>query len=333
VTSRLNALLRSWDEARLEPYINLPKINDYVGLYVYAQHLASTLYRDFERDSAPGTKPFLDRLEEWVLNCSDREQQRELFELLFHLRFVARDEMQCLYQTAYRGNVVRWVMDRASLGFDGGWRDALDRELASTWIGSGSDSFHLDSLFHLTSAPARTARRPAWLDIAKFGDPERVSAHMQGKGLTRVVLFEDIIASGTQIRPALEFLATLSPPVDVLVCPLFTTELAYDGLADYLSNPFFTFDPVAVLGGRNLIAKDPTDHEMTRAPDVRELLSLLHPQVQTGTRYTVGPFGFGGLGVLLVQYGNTPDNCIPAVWAHGEKWRGVFPRQARDGGG
>ncbi len=329
----LTDVLRTWDERLDKPCFQLPGLRTYISLYEYAQYLGKALYADFERDGAPGVRPFLSRLEDWVLGAPDDDNRRKLFEMLFYIRFVARQEMHCLYQSAYRGNIIRWLMNRANIPMTPDWEEELDGPLRTLWIGSASDSFHLDSFFHVTEAKSLTARRPAWLDIAEFGTPDRVAAHMDRHGLERIAVLEDFVGTGTQIRPALEFLLDLPNSPEILVCPMFSTALAFDRLKDLLTSPKITYDPVALLSGSNLMPEILNYPEPPEFAAFRRCIEELHSLVGHPVSTALSPYGFGRMGALLVQFGNTPDNCPPVIWNDSDRWRSLFPRKRREGGG
>ena len=325
--------LRSWDEQLDIPSFELPGLRTYIGLYDYAEYLGRTLYSDYERDYAPNVQPFLSRLEDWILGAPSDDHKRALFELLFHIRFVARQEIHCLYQSAYRGNVIRWLMSSDGIPISKDFRADIIGPLSRLWIGSGSDSFHLDTFFHITGARSKSERRPAFLDLAEFPNPSAVALHMSKYGMDRVGIFEDFVGTGTQIRPAIEFILSLPNTPEVLVCPIFSTTVALDRLADLIANPLVTYDPVVLLAGRSLLPETKPDAEPPEYMAFRHCVEQLHDLVAHPDPDAMNPYGFGRLGVLLVQFGNSPDNSPPLIWNDSDKWQSLFPRKRREGKG
>lgn len=310
------------------PNLKLPGIATYTGLHEYLRFLATNVFDDFERDLAPGVSPFLTRLDEWINAAASDADKRILFESIFSVRYISRNEVNALYHIAYRGHLTRWQMDQIDFDLRNGAPGELRSAMRETWIGAASDSFHLDSFFHVTEAPSATERRPAWLDLSAFGDVDRIRAHIQQRHIKRIVIFEDFVGSGTQIKPALDFVSQIDDDLQVYVCPIFACRESFERLTDIISLDNVTYDPVVVLSGRNLVPRDPPEEEEEHLAELRACLGRIEQDLGITPAH-----GFRGVGALLVQYSNTPDNCPAILWSTQGDWSGLFPRKPRGGYG
>lgn len=323
-------LIQQWDSSPFDsPDVDLPGISTFAELYEYISYLSKVLYYDYERDNAASIVPLLDRIDEWIKGATSAEDKRAMFEAVVAIRYVSRSEANSLYQYAFRGPFTRWVMSRAGITLSNFSDEQLNDALSKVWIGGASDSFHVDSFFHITEAPSHTNRRPAWLDLAEFGDRNRVAEHMEQHELGSVAIFEDFVGSGTQISAAVAFALSLPNQPDVFVCPIIACPAARTTLASLGSQPRLTYVPLVELSNRNMVPELAPPNE---APHLRKLRDCIE-HVASAVSPTIPKYGYKGAGALVVQHSNAPDNCPSLIWHSSPTWTALFPRQHRSGGG
>lgn len=330
---RLSDLVRDWDDRQLVPMTEMPGLSTYASRLSYIRFLERHLYSDYEADLVPETGHMLQRLEQWILGADDELSRRVLLESFFLIRYVGKLESHSLYIQAYRGPFVRWLVNEAQMSIALVTADSLREEARKTWIGCASDSMHLDTFFHITRAPSASNRRPSWLDFHAFADPQKVSDHMDAKGITRIAIFEDVVGSGSQIKPAIEFALSVPGDRNIFVCPMIAGSESILTLKPLTDTGRVTYAPVQVI---------PPDHcvrplvGLNEAPEIsrlRDCIKSIHAKVGHPSPATTAAFGYKGTGSLLVQHGNTPDNCPAFVWRKSDSWSPIFPRTHRQGGG
>jgi hypothetical protein len=296
------------------------------------ENLATVLYSNYE----PMTGPFPEywnRLESWVENVGDEEDQKLLFRLAAQLFYVGTKELDNLYRVAYNANVTQWLVDQLGLALDDPHlQTQLDNTLRRTWFCPVTDSMRINAFYHLNHISGRDYR-PDWRSLAEFGDPIKVEQFLRSH-IDRIVLLEDFVGSGSQIRPAIQFLQSLpyKPPtllVPLIICPEGKTNAE----AWCRGNPSLTVSPVIQLQPHEFLSVAATAKEPAVFPELRRLVTKTYPQVLDGadphTSKTYTAFGFLGTGSLVVLATNCPDNTLPLVHFKSGTWNPLFPRASR----
>lgn len=74
----------------------------------------------------------------------------------------------------------------------------------------------------------------------------------------------------------------------------------------------------------------------SRSPilDISDRLRALSVKIYTDELRALGVperarHGYGALALAFAFYSNCPDNTLPMIWAHGGRWRALFPRASR----
>ena len=120
------------------------------------------IYSDYE--PAPHAR-IEQRLDEWLGNVSDDQDQREMFLLFMELFFVGRREFDALYRTAYRSVIVPWVIDEASIDlFSPSTVTRLTYEIGRTWFCPITDSLRINAFLKANHLKGHEFR-PDWRSL------------------------------------------------------------------------------------------------------------------------------------------------------------------------
>ncbi|MEQ8509264.1 MAG: hypothetical protein RIB43_09700 [Rhodospirillaceae bacterium] len=296
--------------------------------------LEDRLYEQYEPTSGPNP-PFWIRLEEFVNNTDDDEDRQILFRLITQVIFVGNKEFDSLHRTAFTSNISRWLVDMRGINlFEENSLQQLDDAVGKTWFCSITDSMKIGSFHRINGINNRGNNiefRPH-ADIVK--DPAPLEKYLVDNSKEYLVLLEDFVGSGNQMKSAIKLAQSLKGgKLPVLICPLLVCPNGYEfGKRFQSKHENVTFDPVFRLDEATFIPKDSPAEESEILQKIRSLLEKLHPLVcGTGEQEAkYGPFGYEDTGSLTVMYTNCPNNTVPAVHYKSNSWAPVFPRQERE---
>jgi hypothetical protein len=278
---------------------------------------------------------FPERLVAWLTNDGlSNSDAALLLRLVPELQFVDRDDMLTLYRSAFAGPIQRWLMDILNLTFaieEHELRAKIVAGVGSTWFCPITDSFDI-AQFHHANGIAGNDQRPSWRILKRFGDDAKIREYMATDGLQRIVLLEDFVGSGTQTAAPLLYAATLGVPV--LFVPLIITSDGLERLAQLTTSiTNVLIAPVFVLPRHVQIREAVDVGEMNLFAKLRPLIARTFPVVRQPmppeTEVLQEPYGFRGLGTLLVLHTNCPNNTLPLVWHTAPEWSALFPRVSR----
>jgi hypothetical protein len=283
------------------------------------------------------------RLQAWLATLPSEADQRIFLELVTHLAFFGRDEFTKLYQTALRGPITRWTIDATGLAFDQTNFDSLlFAELYHhTWYCALSDSMQISDFCHATNLGGIDFR-PDFRTLSKFGDPDKIVTFMTSRStatgtsmpLKRIVILEDFIGSGAQLRDAAPLISTLlSNSIPILLVPLVICPDGYDFImTKFGGTPLFRLEPVLKLNQALFVNARSTPAAGSFGAALKDLAQRCYHLVVGDNAslprpYT--PYGFSDTGALIVLYSNTPANTLPLIQHSSNSWTALFPRSAR----
>lgn len=271
---------------------------------------------------------FLHRLSDWLGNVSDRADKLTLFRLAGEIFFVGRAQMASLFRTAFNDNISRWVIDQADLRLDDPALAAhVTRELEGTWICPVTDSMRINKFLKVNDLEGHVYR-PDWYSLAAFGDAQRLQKYVDSTTITRLVLLEDFVGSGGQVRAAIDFALHSLPGIPILVVPLICCpEGARRTRALAAAESNLTFEPVLELPESVFVKRSRRDGEPAVHGEIRELVEKLGEQLPT---MWADEFGYNDIGSLIVLHSNCPDNSLPILHDDGARWKALFPRVRRE---
>jgi hypothetical protein len=322
MTPRLSALLQKWAlgdwEAEDSIFLDYDAIQ-YLGLKAYGD------YEPAQFDS------FADRLDRWLHNVEDEKAQEDLFRLLGRLFFIGRSEFESLCRAAHHGPVLRWLVRELDIDIaDPKAGEALERGVATTWFCPITDSMRINSYLKVNRLGGRS-HQPDWRSMRKFGRSQALVEYIQSTDIERIVLLEDFVGSGTQMRSAVHFAAELPSPVPVLACPLIVCpegETTGNSLAALFGN--VTFEPVLKVAPGMLFKAKLQEGEPPLHAAIRELTASVRERLAPPGRWEESMHGFKGTGAVVAMYSNCPNNSLPILRDQTPDWNALFPRIKRN---
>ena len=323
MNERLSQLLRTWalrgSDFQGEEFLDLSAI----------QYLARVVFDDYEPAQFDR---FDDRLDRWIHNVADENDQQTLFFLLNYLFFIGRPEFESLCRAAYNGNILRWLVDQLDVDLkDPCAMDALDKGATTTWFCPITDSMRINWFLKANGLTGQS-HRPDWRSLTRFADPDKVLGYVADNGIRRIVLLEDFVGTGTQMRSAITFAATVSDDIQFLALPLVVCpagqQVGYDLARKYAN---VSYDAVLQISSTTLIKPDAGPNEPPLFQAVRDLI----PRVRTRLRSPAQDVesqryhGYKGTGSVIAMYSNCPNNSLPIIHDETDQWQPLFPRIGR----
>lgn len=293
--------------------------------------LTEVLYHEYMPTQSGQHGEFRYRLSKWIDSASTDEQKKLMFLLLEYLFFVGQKEFEALYQTAYSRHVAAWVLMQERIKIDDPQAELKAKSaLNKTIFTAITDSFKIGDFLRLNSVQGADFRFTWEQGLQVNWNPNEFVVASGGK---RIVLLEDFVGSGSQMRDAVVAACTLPNKPQVLLCPLIIcpagAEMA-NGLTKSFSN--LTYAPVLEISKTSFITPDSNIGEPILFEKIREVIGELHPAVEgkSGWVQNYGPFGYGGTGALIVKHDNCPDNTLPIIHRQSDSpWHPLFFRVSR----
>ena len=313
-----NWALRDWD-SQDEDFLDHTAIQ-YLGRIAFDDYEPA----QFER--------FDERLDRWIHNVANENDQQTLFLLLNYLFFIGRPEFESLCRAAYNGNVLRWLVDQLDVDLkDPSAIDRLDEGVATTWFCPITDSMRINSFLKANGLSGQS-HRPDWRSLTKFANPDKILDYVTDNGIQRIVLLEDFVGSGTQIRSAITFAATISNDIPILAIPLVVCPAGHQvGCELEETHANVSYDAVLQISSTSLITPDASTNEPPFFQAVRDLIPRVRTRLQNpasdveSQRY----HGYKGTGAVIAMYSNCPNNTLPIIHDETDEWQPLFPRIRR----
>jgi len=329
-----------WDSEKHSP---LERDLLFSEILLRLEFLERTHYHQYVPTLGPQHQEFEKRLEKWLDNVSDEADRRLLFEYVPHITFFTREDFLQLHQAALRGPITRWIIDELDLQLDDpDLDDKINTEIhRHTWFCPISDSMQIAD-FHRTNGIGGVDFRPDWRSLEKFGDPQQKRSEllkfMQRQRLRRIVLLEDFIGSGAQLRnpDVIGFAGSLN--VAVLLVPLIICPEGCDNIRATLQTEKYNkhnrvrFEPVLSLKPDQFVnSKSSPRDDLERG--IQELVRKTYDTDVVGdgaaSPRPYEAFGLRNTGAQVVMYSNTPANTLPIIHHESNTWNPLFRRSAR----
>lgn len=306
---------------------------DLLPLVARIDYLAQNLYSDYEPSARPGPD-FWSRCARWLDSAPSEEDQKLLLQLIPYIFFVGVSQFRAYYRAALNINVVQWISDLIGLDpEDPTGRDQLNDEIGRTWFCGITDSMQIAAFYHVNGLSGRDYR-PDWRSLQKFADPAKIDTYMVQNQISRIVLLEDFVGSGSQMANSARFAAQLPSRPPILLIPLVICPEGCEKGAELRAQFYnLTFSPVIALGEEAMLTGVPLPDEPEIYTQVRDLVLRLEHLIKNGGAETYyGPWGFpapDGTGALVVLNTNCPDNTLPLLHRTSDEWSPLFPRSSR----
>jgi hypothetical protein len=305
--------LRSWEISENDRDLE----HGSVSLVLY---LAKKLYYEYE----PGNlQPFMLRLEKWLNNFTEESNQKILISLLSHLFFAGRYEFESLYRSTLT-NIYRWLVEVMATDIsDPNLDEILNAALRRTWICPITDSLRINAFLKINEIAGHD-HRPHWRSLARFGDVSKIQTYIKTKSIERIVLIEDFVGTGTQIRPTVEFACTSFVGLEVALCPLIVCPPG-DRLLTAIATQYdrLSYFPAMVLPEEVFLEPTPRADEPSTFTRGRQLINGVRSRLLTEA------FGYRQTGALVAMFSNCPDNTLAIFRDEANAWAPLFARVRR----
>lgn len=305
-------------------------------------HLETRLFKSYEPNKFVNGE-FWTRCEAWLKNVPTDLEQQTLLRLLTQIFFVGPAEFEELFRCAYDGIVATWLADQENIDICGTDAQRLLREAAEkTWFCPVTDSFRINSFFHINNLPSNANLRPDWCSLHTFSDTDKLKRYITTNRIERLVLLEDFVGGGDQSLAAVNFAATHSGLSKILFLPMIicpegakrAREL--ETKVNAKGQGSFCFSPVVELPKEAFFTPTESALPPTETQALRSLIINTYNAVSGGVSHDK-PYHMYGFppnnptGGLVVMYTNTPDNTLPLIhWRpNSGTWEPVFPRHSR----
>lgn len=308
------------------------------GLRDLIRFLDDKLYSQYEPFLEKA--PFWERLARWINNVRSDSDQQTLLRLVPWLLFVGKNELNTMYQAAFRGPITRWIIDSAGLNIadrDLGLR--IEDEIRHTWFGSlaGMD---IGSFLRINGVEEQSLR-PDFRELAQLGDPEKIRDYLLGDAehpqhYRRIVAVEDFVGTGRQMKSSTSILQSLVE-FPVFICPMIAAhEGCLAGAELHDKSPHIDVQELYRISASARLpqgdAEADVDAELTATS---QLILKTWDRIRRPEPYDK-PFGFGNAGLLVLTYLNCPNNVPPIIHRQSEPsdsqpaWLPLFPRAVRE---
>ena len=317
--------------------------DDFIEIRSLTDFLTEVLYETYESAGVAAQGEFAARLAKWIGSAGRDKDRRALYLLLGRLVFLGRKQMIAGYHTAFSRNVASWLMEVEQLSFFGADTETrLSRAVEETAFTEITDSFRLGDFLKLNSIAGRDMRF-TWEQGLKTIEPdvfedtfrETVMRSKTGVSRRNLVLFEDFVGSGSQMKKAVAVACNLKCVERVLLCPIVIcphgAKLA-ETMASHLDK--LSFSPVLELPQRGFIEETAVSGEHKHHRLIRQSLLSVHPKVE-GTSGSwpqkTSAFGYKETGAVFCKFDNCPDNSVPVLHHKSDLgWLPLFPRTDRE---
>jgi len=342
--NQLQELVGIWDATSSEEDVG--KTSQYTAILEHLKFLGMGEWANYLPAHSPRfSSDFMVRLAAWIGNVEDATDRQLLLEYACRISFFSHDDVTALYRAAFNGPITRWVIEKAQLRFDSpDFSERLGSELHKrTWYCPITDSMDINEFYHvnhisgiehrpsfatlamldpITDQPASNLLKNLKLFISK---PDRQDPSCP---LERLVLLEDFVGSGTQMKAAIEW-AAKKLNIPTLVVPLIICAPGRDALAGLTVEfkPLVSSAPIVQVDAHELLGPQSLGlNRWAKSSEMEALAKRLSAEFPG-----ILSFGFRQTGCSVVTYSNTPNNSLPLIHQNpkAETWNPLFPRSSR----
>jgi len=316
----LAKLPTDWDDTDIHQYLN-------PGSVGFVKFLAKKQFSNYE----PCELEFFEnRLLQWLNNVDNPKDKKLLLALLLEVFFVGKNEFDSLYRYLFNGEIKRWIIDTQSISLlTKNYNSQIMKAMNKTWYCPLTDSLRINSFLKVTGMKG-VKIRPDWVSLLELGDEQKIRDFVSLNKIEHLVLMEDFVGSGTQIKNAVKFAARILPDCHILAAPLIICpkgDQVLKGIAK--KHPNVAYRPALTIKKSSMFPSEKDCTGKKKHVDARELFERISNRFPI-TKDT-GMLGFKHTGAQVVLYSNCPNNTLPIFHHEGKDWAPLFPRVSRIG--
>ena len=341
MVNRISKKIELWQQA-------CPDGPSYNDINSFIRFRAQESFETYHPTDGPHPR-FETRLEKWLDNITDPNEQRKLFELVPRLYFFGENEFKALYRASFREIIINWLIDLRSIDIlNSNLQQEIQSAVDKTWFCSATDSMDIAGFCHVNMIHGHPDR-PSWRSFAEFADMTKVKDYIDKRGIEQIVILEDFIGTGNQFlgkdekdkkTTILHCLKAIGSSYRVLVLPLIACQSGIDNInntAEIEECTWVESKAAFILSEACFIPEDINNNQISlyiskmnneEKKDFFELHSLIE-KIGQQHRFRYGPFGYGQAGSLVVLYSNCSDNTLAIVYENTSSWSALFPRTSR----
>lgn len=282
---------------------------------------------------------FKRQVERWISNIDNVNEKFMLLNSLTYFIFFNRDHYDALYREALNGVITQWLIDINRIDICAMSLDAdIEKAIKSTLFSAATDSMEISVFCHTNDIT--TKYRPVWFGIIEKEDTleqlqqkaDRWTTTIKRWGQKQVVVLEDFIGSGNQIKPLIAFLASMHE-LNTLIVPLTICPQGDSAIREYIEQNNFknvSYTPVTVLPDDLVLGGDNANYNEILI-GLKKFAKDYHSKVIGTSQRTPPPYlGYGDIGALFAKYTNCPNNSLPLFWYDENlDWVPLFRRNER----
>lgn len=291
----------------------------------YIRFLGRKLFQEYEPNQF---QVFEDRLLDWLNNLDNEADQKLLLLLLIELFFMGRKEFEALYRAVYGGTLSRWIVDLDNLDpFEPEVDDNVRRCLNACWICPITDSLRINSFLKVNGLKSME-HRPDWKSLVQFGDADKIKTYMNANNISKIVLLEDFVGSGTQVKEAIDFVEKHFGDFSVLICPLVVCPKGNKLISDRAKTmKNVAYEPGLVIPAEAMFERAPNGKSSELNEKIWDLFDRLKDRFDVSKPEAM--LGFKKTGAQVVMYSNCPNNTLTLFHRECSSWKPLFPRVNR----
>ena len=315
--SNLTELPIEWDYAGAEEFFPPEAIS-------FLKFLCQKVFDEYEPSQF---KPFEARLIEWLNNLDSEEKQKAFIAVLLDLFFIGKKEFESLYRLLANSIISSWIIDVEAINImDSDVSNIVSQKINSAWICPITDSLRINSFLKVNNLVSKDIR-PDWRSLKRLGDVEKIRKFARSDKIKNLILVEDFVGSGTQVKNVIKYASQTLPKKNILLAPLVVCpdgDRILKREVKKLSN--VDYRPALVL---------PNSTKFPQKKDASEPLHIfLHgvfEEIEDRFEYRRGETitGYKSTGAQVVMYSNCPNNTLPIYHQDTENWTSLFPRVGR----
>jgi len=292
---------------------------------------------------------FEHQLEEWLGNVKDDDLETKylLINSLSFFTFFNRNQCNALFQEALNWPIIQWLIETKEYDILNPKLDKmLEENISHTLFSGATDSINISDFRHICNIENKHSI--TWKEYADPEDSEKdrkkkidlIEGNLRNWKYDQIVVLEDFVGSGKQIKDVIDFLGLLKGwniiLIPLLICPqgdLFISKYLSECKFDHIS-----YRPVSILPSE-LILGDIHRSEYEELPQIlfslKEYATEIHNKVvNEKDKHAPGHLGHGQIGALFAKYTNCPNNTLPLFWYdENNAWEPLFKRNERRGHG